>query len=528
VAEYSERLNGGGEFLALPFFFKKKQKESNLWWSDQPGKSIYSLCFRRLKGQMKGFLFFALFLSLSLSGRSCDAFTCRDDQGILLPQCEAGRRASRLQIGETKLDGGGSACERRGKRKSVVMGYLRCPSHLSARVRLNLLDRAAVAEEIEAFNVFVFAGAPDGEAVKAFLSPNCEAYPAPVLESTGKNCFSSWASTQGSHLSTVVQCAVGKCEVEMLAETYCLSSAGTVQGLAITGVIFMALGLAMWAFIIVFMWRNQLPFDLDSSVTLIVFFVYFCLGMAFYSLLLYDAVTLGANFSYFEAIHSIDKLIMFLYVLLLLLLLHQWVGAFHHEKQKLVTWIFVVTGIALSVVFIGLLPPTYTVVGGISMGGISTAAERVSIALHVFLYGSQAILVVAFLVYGILLLRSYSRAGGSLKDSGGKRLISIVGVLFLCMIARLITFGILGHQSISVFLWGGGVSAPGIRDLFFYSPGNLVVYYLLVYLIPNVVPALGLMLILMFRLYDAQKYRISSNLEGESAAVPLIPEQYDV
>jgi hypothetical protein len=55
------------------------------------------------------------------------------------------------------------------------------------------------------------------------------------------------------------------------------------------------------------------------------------------------------------------------------------------------------------------------------------------------------------------------------------------------------------------------------------------VYYLFVYLIPNVVPALGLMLILMLRLFDAQKYRISSNnMEGESAAVPLIPEQYDV
>jgi hypothetical protein len=385
-------------------------------------------------------------------------------------------------------------------------------------------DRAAVAEEIEAFKVFVFAGPPDGEAVRTFLSPNCNPYPAPVLESAETNCFSSWVSTQEEHLTTVAQCAVGKCSVEMYLESYCLSSIGTVKGLAITGVIFIALGLAMWAFIIVFMWRNQLPFDLDSSVTLIIFFVYFFLGMVFYSLLLFDAVTLRASYSFFEAIHSIDKLIMFLYLILLLLLLHQWVGAFHHEKQKLVTWIFVITGIALSVVFIGLLVPTYSVVGG-----ISTAAEKVSVALHVFLYGAQAILVVVFLVYGILLLRSYSRSGGSVKDSGGKRVIGIIGVLFICMLTRLITFGILGQQSINVFLRGNGLAAPGIRDLFFYNSANLVVYYLFVYLIPNVVPALGLMLILMLRLFDAQKYRISSNnMEGESAAVPLIPEQYDV
>lgn len=354
------------------------------------------------------------------------------------------------------------------------------------------------------YNLYVFG---DEENLRNYRS--CKDFKA-VYTRKFESCTPNTTITTNSTFILVIECMnADTCSVYYNYLASCNRRSDTSSGLGISGLVLCSVVLILCIAFAIILIITRYKYDgiritYDLVISLSAMSVTAILNMVFWILF----VIQNTNYSVGAAwtIFWIDKIVLLLTVLIHLYLLYQWVIVIHPNKTKLIATVFVITAcLSVAVTLITMTLHQFNIQYGIMLT-----------VFYGFSYGIDLVISLIFLVYGILIMKLSNNRIQNVK------IITFIAIMIVFNLSRCVVAAYFWIKTFSQT--PDRIKIAGLYNIAFPTYGMAMVFYVVVFIIPDTVPSIVVLFILMSSIQKSTKdNRLSEVLLSD---LDDIPKQY--
>lgn len=334
-----------------------------------------------------------------------------------------------------------------------------------------------------------------------------------VINRQLESCTPKTTITVNNTSLLVIECMnAGNCSIYYNYQISCKKRADTSYGLSVSGLVLCSIVLILCIVFAIFLIVTRYKYEgiritYDLVISLSTMSLTAILNMVFWILFIIEYDT--QNFELSSTMFWIDKITLLLTLLIHLYLLYQWVIVIHANKTKVITIVFVITG-CLSVV----LTLVTTILYQLKIQPVIMVTS-----FYGFSYGVDLIISLVFLVYGILIMKRVNNRVQKVKIFIFIALM-IVFNFTRCVVAAYFWIGTLSRKAHWIMI-------PGLFNIAFPTYGMAMVFYVFVFIIPDTIPSIIVLLILVSSIQKSTNdKRLSEILLSDSDAVPKRYSEY--
>lgn len=308
-------------------------------------------------------------------------------------------------------------------------------------------------------------------------------------------------------MTVVIECLSNNdCAIFFDHLTLCDKRADTSYGLGIAGLVLCAIVLVLCIIFAVILIVTRYKYGgiritygiiislSTMSLTAVLNTVFWILFFLFY-----DKYSAGLA----QTIFWIDKIVLLLTILVHLYLLFQWVIVIHPTATKIITMVFVGTGIlSIILMLITMMLHQFNIQGTLMLT-----------IFYGFSYGVDFVISIIFLVYGIMIIKLSDNRSQNIK------IVTFIAIMIVFNFSRCV---------VAAYYWIAAISPnpdwvtiAGLYNISFPSYAGAMVFYIFVFIIPDTVPSIIVLFILMSSIQKSTKDdRLSEILLADRDAIP--------
>lgn len=365
-------------------------------------------------------------------------------------------------------------------------------------------------DDLAYYNLYVF---DDEKNFRRYMSCRDLTASKAVMRRRLESCTPKTTVTVNNTSLLVIECMnAGNCSIYYNYQVSCKKRADTSYGLSVSGLVLCSIVLILCIVFAIILIVTRYKYEgiritYELVISLSVMSLTAILNIVFWILFIIEYDT--QNFELSSTIFWLDKITLLLTILIHLYLLYQWVIVIHANKTKVVTIVFVITG-CLSVILTVVTTILYQL----------NIQQTIMVTLfYAFSYGIDLIISLVFLVYGILIMKRVNDRIQNVKIFTFIALM-IVFNFTRCVVAAYFWIRTLSRKTDWIMI-------PGLFNIAFPSYGMAMVFYVFVFIIPDTIPSIVVLFILVSSIQKSTNdKRLSEILLSDSDAIPKRYSEY--